>query len=339
MLTQFDHLPDGLLDVSSRELHRLLPGPSLIHLPGRQERPLFVSVLLHGNEETGLQAAQALLAKYAGRELPRALSLFIGNVDAAREHHRRLDGQPDYNRVWPGGEDADSPEARMMAEVVAEMARRRPFAAVDVHNNTGLNPHYGCVNRLDPAFLHLANLFSRTVVYFLRPTGVASMAMAELCPAVTVECGQPGQPHGRDHAADYLDGCLHLRAFPEHHPVHHQDIDLFHTVATVKVPETVSFSFAGAGSGEIEFVRDLDHLNFRELPAGTFLGSLNGGGWLEAWSEAGDEVAARYFDLADGELRTRVPLMPSMFTLNEEVIRQDCLGYLMERYPLPSGME
>ena len=336
MLTQFDHLPDGLLEVSSRELQRVLPGPSLIHLPGRHASPLFVSVLLHGNEETGLQAVQALLAHYVGRELPRALSLFIGNVSAAREHHRRLDGQPDYNRVWPGTDAAESPETAMMAAVVGEMARRRPFASVDVHNNTGLNPHYGCVNRLDPAFLHLANLFSRTVVYFLRPKGVASMAMAQLCPAVTVECGQPGQPHGRDHAAEYLDGCLHLSAFPEHHPVHHQDIDLFHTVATVKVPETVSFSFGGDGA--IDFVRDLDHLNFRELPAGTFLGRVEGGR-LEAWSETGEEVAGRYFDLADGELRTRVPLMPSMFTLNEEVIRQDCLGYLMERYPLPRGVE
>jgi len=27
--------------------------------------------------------------------------------------------------------------------------------------------------------------------------------------------------------------------------------------------------------------------------------------------------------------------MPSMFILDERVIRQDCLGYLMERYPLP----
>jgi hypothetical protein len=27
--------------------------------------------------------------------------------------------------------------------------------------------------------------------------------------------------------------------------------------------------------------------------------------------------------------------MPSMFTLDERIIRQDCLGYLMERYPLP----
>ncbi|WP_459867211.1 M14 family metallopeptidase [Endothiovibrio diazotrophicus] len=339
MLTQFDRLPEGLLDVTSEALCRRLPGPSLIHLAGRQERPLFVSVLLHGNEQTGLQAVQALLRKYAGRELPRALSIFVGNVAAAAQGHRLLEGQPDYNRVWPGGEGLDSPEGRMMAQVVEEMARRRPFASVDVHNNTGINPHYGCVNRLEPAYLHLANLFSRTVVYFLRPKGVSSMAMAELCPAVTVECGQPGQPHGRDHAADYLDGCLHLSAFPERHPVHHQDIDLFHTVATVKVPEEVRFTFGGAeGGAAIDFVRDLDHLNFRELPAGTFLGRLDGGR-LEAWSEAGDEVARRYFDQRDGELRTRIPVMPSMFTLNEEVIRQDCLGYLMERYPLPSGVE
>jgi len=34
-------------------------------------------------------------------------------------------------------------------------------------------------------------------------------------------------------------------------------------------------------------------------------------------------------------LRTTRALMPSMFTLDERVIRQDCLGYLMERYTLP----
>ena len=54
------------------------------------------------------------------------------------------------------------------------------FASIDIHNNTGLNPHYGCVNRLDPPFLHLATLFSRIVVYFKRPLGVQSAAFASV---------------------------------------------------------------------------------------------------------------------------------------------------------------
>ncbi len=151
MLTQYDALPPGLLDLPAARLGEVLPGPALIHLPGRRTPPLFVSVLLHGNEDTGWLAAQSVLKKYATAELPRALSLFIGNVEAARSGLRRLDGQPDYNRVWPGSEEAHPAELAMMRQVVDVMRARGVFASIDIHNNTGLNPHYACVNRLDQA--------------------------------------------------------------------------------------------------------------------------------------------------------------------------------------------
>src|SRR4030065_1516253 len=106
MLTQYEALPPGLLDLPAFRLGEVLPGPTLIHLPGRRTPPLFVSVLLHGSEDPGWLAAQSVLKKFATAELPRALSLFIGNVEAARTGLRRLDGQPDYNRVWPGSEEA-----------------------------------------------------------------------------------------------------------------------------------------------------------------------------------------------------------------------------------------
>ena len=48
--------------------------------------------------------------------------------------------------------------------------------------------------------------------------------------------------------------------------------------------------------------------------------------------EDGREVFERYFEVRDGELRTRRAVMPAMLTLNERVIRQDCLCYLMERF-------
>ncbi len=335
LLREYHDLPAALLDAEPRQLAEVLGGPALIHLPGRRERPLFVSVLLHGNETTGVFAVQGLLRQFQDKQLPRALSLFIGNVEAARDGVRRLAGQPDYNRVWPGTEHSGSPEQRLMSEVFDIMQARQPFASVDVHNNTGINPHYACINRIDHRFMHLASLFSRTLVYFIRPTGVQSMAFASLCPAVTVECGKVGHSAGELHVREFLDACLHLSDIPAH-PVAAHDVDLYHTVATVRVPRVFSFGF-GEQSVDICFINDLDHLNFRELPPGTTLARLDGvdGMPLEAVDEQGLEVAQRFFTVEDDLLRTRRSLMPAMLTLDERVIRQDCLGYLMERYPLP----
>ncbi len=329
MLHELNGLPEGLLALSASELHRLLPGPTLIHLPGRESAPLFVSVLLHGNEDTGWEAMRTLLTAQAGQELPRALSLFIGNVSAAGEGLRRLPGQPDYNRIWRGGE---GPEVNMAAEVQRIMARRGVFASIDLHNNTGLNPHYACINRLEQPFLHLATLFSRTVVYFIRPDAVQSMAFSELCPAVTVECGKVGQARGVEHAREFVAAALHLNHFPEH-PLSPHDYDLYHTVATVRVPPTLDFSFSDS-SASLYLPPDLDSLNFRELPAGTRLAQVADGAiQLEVRDEQGRDVAERYFANDGHYLSTRLPVMPSMLTLDERVIRQDCLGYLMERLP------
>lgn len=335
-LRELQALPAGLLDLPPRALHEVLGGPTLIHLAGQREPALFVSVLLHGNETTGWEALRTWLRDYqpggGDKPLPRSLSLFIGNTEAAARGLRRLDGQPDFNRIWPGGDETDSPEGRLIGQVVQAMAARGVFASVDVHNNTGLNPHYACINRIDTAFLHLAALFGRTVIYFVTPRGVQSMAMSALCPAVTLECGKVGQTHGIDHTVGFLDACLHLAEFPER-PVADHDVDLYHTVAVAKMAPDVSFGFGDAGA-EVDFLTDLDQLNFRELPAATVIAHLRDGGRppLVVRDEQGHDVTDRYFECADGQLRTRGRLMPSMLTLDERVIRQDCLCYIMERY-------
>ncbi len=331
MLTELTALPDGILDLPIARLHEKLDGPTLIHLPGRHEQPLFVSVLLHGNEDTGWEAMRSLLKRYQeeGRALPRALSLFIGNVQAAKEGARHLDGQPDYNRIWKGN---GTPEHAMAQQVLATMRQRGVFASLDIHNNTGLNPHYACINVQAQPFLHLATLFSRTIVYFIKPDAVQSMAFSQLCPAVTVECGKAGQPHGIEHAVRFIEGALHLDHFPDH-AVADADYELYHTVAIVKVPATTTFGFCDEGT-DLLFPPDLDHMNFRELPAQTQLARVGGDeARLEVWNEQGEDVAERYFIRENGALYTRFPVMPSMLTLNEAVIRQDCLCYLMERLP------
>ncbi|MDH3241141.1 MAG: M14 family metallopeptidase, partial [Alphaproteobacteria bacterium] len=209
-LTIFDHIPDGLLDCRAPELAGILDGPALIHLPGRHTAPLFVSVLLHGNEHTGFDAVRAVLKRHGKTGLPRAMSVFIGNVDAAAAGVRSLEGQRDYNRCWPGTVVETCPERTLLRRVTEEMGRRGPFASVDIHNNTGLNPHYACLNRLDRRFFHMALLFSRTVVYFERPLGVQSAAFAPLCPSITIECGKSGAADGVEHAAEAIEAYLSL---------------------------------------------------------------------------------------------------------------------------------
>lgn len=333
-LQQIDFVPDGLLEISTQSLHTILSQPTMIHLAGKHSDPLFISVLLHGNEPTGFLAIQALLKKYQQRDLPRSLSIFFGNVIAASKGLRRLDGQADFNRIWPGTLLAASAESRMANEVVNIMRDKNIFASVDIHNNTGLNPHYACVNKLDPQFLQLATLFSRFVVYFVHPKGVQSSAFAEICPAVTLECGRPGQHYGVEHALEFVDSCLNLTELADH-TVHHQDIDLFHTVAQVKIRENVQFSFDD-NHADLVLSKDMEQLNFNEVAAGTVLGKVNNLAInpVSALNEQGNDVSDDYFAINNTELIIRRPTMPSMLTLDEKVIRQDCLCYLMERLSL-----
>jgi len=330
MLTVLEHLPDGFLEAKACELHTILPGPTLIHLAGRRPQPLFASILLHGDEDVGLRAVQDLLRRHAKGNFPRALSLFVGNVAAARQGVRRLDGQPDYNRIWPGTEGPESVESRMMAEIVDQMRRRRVFASIDLHNNTGVNPHYCCVNVVANPHLQLASLFGRTVVYFLRPKGVQSMAFAPICPAVTCECGKVGDATGVLRAFEFLNACLHLVEIPSD-PVPQGDIHLYHTVATVKVPRGATIGF-GKEPADFTFLADLERLNFRELSPGTQIGARAAGvrDELEIWDENGNDVRRQFAGYESGAIRLRRSVIPSMLTQNERVIRQDCLGYLME---------
>ncbi|WP_295393538.1 M14 family metallopeptidase [uncultured Thiodictyon sp.] len=337
MLQELDHLPAGLLEADSRDLCRCLGGPTLIHLPGARQPPLFVCVLLHGNETVGWDAIRGLLRERLARDgelrLPRALSLFIGNVAAAAQGVRHLPDQPDYNRVWPGGDLPHMPETELMAAVVERMTRRGVFASIDLHNNTGTNPHYACVERLDSRTLQLATLFARTLVYFTGASGVQSDAFADLCPAVTLECGKVGETAGLNHARTLLDAALHLVAVPDH-PVAPHDIDLFHTVARVLVPPGVSLAFAPA-EADLLLDPEIERWNFREVPRGTAVARVRDpalGVGFEVFNEGGKDIAERFFHLEDGEVRLRRPAIPAMFTRDLAIIRQDCLCYLLERY-------
>ncbi len=335
MLTTLDHLPAGLLDLEAEQLSQILEGSTLIHLTGQQDPPLFVSVLLHGNEDTGWLAIRQLLRRYQEQRLPRSLSLFIGNVEAARHRLRHLDHQPDFNRIWQGG---DRPEHHMAGQVLDQMRQRGILAAIDVHNNTGRNPHYSCVSHLEDACLQLASLFDRKVLYLPRPAGLLARAFGELGPTIGLECGLPHLTNGTQHAHDFLEQCLQMDRVPAH-PVDPESVDLLHTVAVVKVPDQVRFGFAPPDDHFPDLALDLvlrqalDDFNFREIPADTVLGWAQQGIPLEVKDAlSGADLLSHYFYAEAGQIKTAIPLMPGMLTQDERGIRQDCLCYLMERY-------
>ena len=333
MLTTYKTFNRKLFDVPAHRVHEHLPGPSLFHLKGEKSPALFVSVLLHGNESSGWEAIKRVLEKYKGKKLPRELSIFVGNVKAARYHKRKLESQPDFNRVWV---DGDTEEHRMMAKVFDTMQQRKVFASIDIHNNNGLNPHYACTNRLDSRYLGLAREFSRMVIYFVRPVGVQSLAFASLCPSVTLECGQPGDEYGIQLATNYVDRVLNMSSLQ--HADNIEDIDLYHTAGVVKIPPEVSISFHNEAA-DVQFINGIERLNFEEIPVNTQLAHLEK--QIErpmiVMDEDGNDIFDDYFEVKQQALQTRAHVMPAMLTDNVKIIRQDCFFYLMEKYDVSMG--
>ena len=328
MLNETDTLPDGILEAEATELKQLLGSPTLIHLAGEKPEPLFISTLLHGNETTGFYAIQRLLKHYQDRPLPRAVSLFIGNVDAAAVSQRRLEQQPDYNRIWPGTHHDDCAETDMMKTIANIMYKRKTFASVDIHNNTGLNPHYACVNILNPHCIQLAGMFGTTVVYFTSPKGVQSAAFSDFCPAVVLECGQSGQADGVSHSTRYLQAVLNSDKLPSEHPSH---INLFHTVARVTVPEL--FSLGTDNNTDIHLSHELENKNFEQLGAGAIFAGVNpeSNAHFIVTNESSEDVTGEFFEIMDSKIVLRKNATLSMYTTNEKAVRQDCLCYLMEQ--------
>ena len=328
-------LPTHFFSLHARDLHRCLRGPTLFHLSGRRVPPIFVSIMLHGNEDVGLKAIQQALSAYTGKQLPRELLLFVGNTEAAEVGLRKLPEQMDFNRVWPGSALPPSPISEMMFQVVEYARQAGVFVSVDLHNNTGANPHYGCINRVDAKTLQLASLFARTVVYFERPLGVQSAAMTKHCPSITCECGQVGNEAGVARAANLLEACLQMLDLPEHMPPA-SDYHLLRTVATIKVDSTVRFGF-DPNDSQIEWLLpfDIAMRNFRPLPAGTGFGRrLNGNtsALLSVIDEQDEIVTEDFLTIVNEEVVLNQCAVPSMLTTNMQIIRDDCLGYFMEEY-------
>lgn len=328
--TTIHAIPDGFFDIDISNIRELFPRPTLVQLEGHRAETLFISILLHGNEYSGLKILQALLNKYQ-HQLPRSLSFLVGNVYAAEANLRVLPGQTDYNRCWPGTEQEPSPASQMMQRIVDKVTAGQLFAAIDLHNNTGANPHYACMTDVTQQNQHLAVMFNHIALHFKRPKGVSTMSFNGICPAITLECGRPGDEVGINRATEFLDALLHLDHFPQR-PVAAHDLQLVESLATVNIPDHVSFEFYPSAHADLTFESGFELKNFTEInPADVFAHSRIPSPLLIT-NQLGEDVTDEIMRIENGRVYLNKTLMPAMISLDKTIVRQDCLCYLMVDY-------
>lgn len=329
MLSQ---LPDGILDVAADQLHQFVDDLTLVELSGQIKRPLFISILQHGNETTGWEALRIFLKQHLPK-LPRTLIILFGNIQAAKHNVRQLDGGFDYNRCWPGSRPKHHPLARKMADITQWVKQQKPLASVDIHNNTGRNPHYAGVNAIKKEHINLASLFSQTIIHITSPDGIQSGAFAEFCPAITIECGMSGTADGIEQTITFLENLCQLTDLNQIPGVseHQQVMNIF---AVVKLKKNMTIGIQGDAQTPVDFEipDDLDYHNFHQLQPGTRFGRLQTAETpmpITVTDAMDHDITEQYFSIDEQQLRLNQSVMPAMITLSPQAIKLDCLCYLM----------
>ena len=298
-------LPAAIAQLPAPALAEALGGPTLFDLRKPDVPPLFVSVLLHGNETSGWDAVRRLVDEISSA----SLLLFVGNVEAARRDVRSMPDGPDFNRVWGGG---DTQEAAIADEVTAFVAAARPYLAVDVHNNTGDNPPYAVVTDTCPRTLSVARAFARRALLTAQPDGFLSRRFADFCTAVTVEVGMPRDAESTERATSFLARLLASATAPDDDPA---DLALFETTARVLLADGAVIDPTA------------QRFNFRSAPAGT---ALTRSGPLVAEDASGADVTRAYLAHENGAMVLKHDTHLAMYTGSEESARLDCLCYLLQ---------
>ncbi|HAZ13422.1 MAG: hypothetical protein A2X86_14640 [Bdellovibrionales bacterium GWA2_49_15] len=324
-------LPDGLLSCTPATLKNVLSDGSLICLKGDRPAPLFLSCLLHGNETSSFYAVIKLLQNVS--RLPRSLMIFFGNVTAASQALRQMPNGPDFNRIWAGGM---TQEERMASEVLDFARGQELWASIDMHNNTGDNPYYACINKRDHPTLGLASLFSDKMLFFEEPRQTQSIAFSKFCTSVTLECGKSGDQLGVTLLVHYLEKVLTLESLEEIN-LSGDKVSAFQTVSRILLPPSleVDFAFNDSSSSQLSFLPELESYNFQVIKKGTFLAKLPGPFstecHLQVLDNSGGDLTNKYFRRRQNNLVVENDFIPAMLTKDVRVAKDDCLGYILQK--------
>lgn len=307
-----DRFDERLLDVEARELHRFLSGATVFDLRHDEVQPFFVSTLLHGNETSGWDAVRRFVSDY-----PEAsLILFIGNVLAAAQEMRHLPNEVDFNRIWQ-----QQPWHACLSELLETY---QPWCGIDIHNNSGPNPHYSVVTDHNASTLALATLFSNKVIFTDHTLDILAHAVSFHCPALTIETGTVEDPTSEQRAYDFLE-CLNTI---RHVPTSLQcDLESYATVGIVKVEHE-----NGSLDNFPRFDESLKRKSFETLPAGSpFINKLPSGWQVNVLDPAHDlDLTHDFLEFRDQSAFLKRDVVMSMFTHKPLLAIQDCVCYFLK---------
>jgi hypothetical protein len=156
------------------------------------------------------------------------------------------------------------------------------------------------------------------------------MAFSKFCTSITIEAGLPGEEKGVIAAFNFVDKALHLDELirSEERNV----TEVFHTIGRIKVAKkaTVDFLNTKDSTSDFSIVPTIDAKNFEIIKKNTSLGFTKDLSLFKVEDNKGQDITTDFFKVEDGELLTNRIFIPSMFTKDVYVMKEDCLGYIME---------
>ncbi|MCB1670642.1 MAG: succinylglutamate desuccinylase [Gammaproteobacteria bacterium] len=309
-----------------------LPGPSRIHVPGRDSsRCRILVTLLHGNEPSGIRALHTLLKEcfFPAVDIYCYLMAIEAAELAPRFTFRQVPGKRDYNRCFLPPFDSDD-QGPVCQQLLEEIQQLNPEAVVDMHNTSGEGPSFGVVTRYDARHDRIVSLFTdRCVVTELRLGALMETSTAQL-PVVTVECGGAFEA-----AADRiaLDGMTRYFGVEALFREEHQDLEtevFFHPMRVeMNQAEIIACAEHYVPGSDITLTRDIEHHNFGLVTPDTLLGWV-APGTLEKMAAFDTERTNHFRSLyreEEGGLYPRCNQKLFMITSNLAIARSDCLWY------------
>ncbi len=310
---------DGLLEVEAKDLHQWLSGPTIFDLRHHRKRPFFVATLLHGNETTGWDATRHFIEAH-----PEAsFILLVGNPTAAAAGMRHLPHEMDFNRVW-----LQEPWCSTLRALLADVD---PWCGIDIHNNSGPNPHYSVVTNRKAATLSLATLFSNKIIFTDHTLEILGHALSLHCPALTIETGTVDDPRSEERAFNMLHQLNELDEVPD---ASFDALESFATLGIVKVQhehaDLCTFP---------QFSTELEDKSFSVLPAGSRFAERLSNGWHLTVSNPANklDLTCEYFDFRDQGVYLKQDVVLSMFTRKPLLALQDCVCYFLASVNLTDG--
>ena len=126
-------------------------------------------------------------------------------------------------------------------------------------------------------------------------------------------------------------------------PPHHQSQEIekcdykksssvFHTLGRIKINPNAKVDFKDGqdSMADISLVSNIDMKNFVSIPANSHVGYAKDFSLLWVEGNDGVDITDRFFRIENEELITNRLFIPSMFTQDVYVMKEDCLGYIME---------